>query len=286
MTSQTSIATPCECDLTDDHGEAALLRRRLALLEKGAAGTGDALGGSGTRNADHGETCAADASLTQVKRSLLVGGDLISRSALISRLELAVTDAVFANAAIPAPAEAGLREAFEAGAMSVHQEWVRAHGAGEGPPRGDPAFSEAASDYAAIATQSAVQEPVAAAPERIWAWEIDNDGWWDTDKPEWVEASTEYIRADLAHEAITTAEMEACASFSAGYEAGERDGKASALTAPVEAGLREAVRNHLSWMDAYLCVEDEVRSSTPRKVFQNSKDAAAILRAALVGEMR
>lgn len=34
--------------------------------------------------------------------------------------------------------------------------------------------------------------------ERIWAWEVDNDGWWDTDKPDWIEAPTEYIRADLA----------------------------------------------------------------------------------------
>lgn len=35
------------------------------------------------------------------------------------------------------------------------------------------------------------------APDRIWAWEVDNDGWWDTDKPDWIEAPAEYIRADL-----------------------------------------------------------------------------------------
>lgn len=45
--------------------------------------------------------------------------------------------------------------------------------------------------------------------------------------------------------------------------------------------LVDAVRKHLAWMDAFLCVEDEVRSSTPRKVFQNSQDAAEELRAAL-----
>jgi hypothetical protein len=40
--------------------------------------------------------------------------------------------------------------AFDAGAMAVHREWLRAHENGEGPPRGEPDFSEAASDYAAF----------------------------------------------------------------------------------------------------------------------------------------
>ncbi|MCB5411797.1 hypothetical protein [Pseudogemmobacter faecipullorum] len=56
--------------------------------------------------------------------------------------------------------------------------------------------------------------------------------------------------------------------------------------APASAGvtvkpLIDAVQSHLRWMDAFLCKEDEVRSSTPRKVFQNSQDAAEELRAAL-----
>ncbi|GHC12740.1 hypothetical protein GCM10007291_07560 [Gemmobacter nanjingensis] len=40
--------------------------------------------------------------------------------------------------------------AFEAGAMAVHREWLRSHEHGEGPPRGEPDFSDAASDYAAL----------------------------------------------------------------------------------------------------------------------------------------
>lgn len=42
-----------------------------------------------------------------------------------------------------------LRAAYEQGATDVHNEWLRAHENGEGPPRGDPEFGEAASDYAA-----------------------------------------------------------------------------------------------------------------------------------------
>lgn len=41
--------------------------------------------------------------------------------------------------------------AFIAGAEAVHAEWVRAYEAGEEPPRGDPEFGEAASDYASAA---------------------------------------------------------------------------------------------------------------------------------------
>lgn len=43
-----------------------------------------------------------------------------------------------------------LVDAYEAGAMAVHQEWKRAHESGEGPPRGEPEFQEAASDFAAL----------------------------------------------------------------------------------------------------------------------------------------
>src|SRR6185437_11043664 len=39
-------------------------------------------------------------------------------------------------------------EAFEAGALAVHREWLAAHDRCEGPPRGDPDFGEAARDYA------------------------------------------------------------------------------------------------------------------------------------------
>lgn len=39
-------------------------------------------------------------------------------------------------------------EAYMAGAVGVHEEWLRAHAAGEAPPRGDPEFREAATDHA------------------------------------------------------------------------------------------------------------------------------------------
>ena len=52
------------------------------------------------------------------------------------------------------PADAGmrevLREAYTAGALAVHNEWLAATERGEGPPRGEPDFSEAASDYASL----------------------------------------------------------------------------------------------------------------------------------------
>lgn len=44
-----------------------------------------------------------------------------------------------------------IREAFVAGATAVHSEWVAAAERGDEPPRGEPDFSEAASDYAALA---------------------------------------------------------------------------------------------------------------------------------------
>lgn len=55
-------------------------------------------------------------------------------------------------------AQAGVvSSAFEAGAKAVHDEWVRAHQAGETPPRGEPDFSEAASDYASVADPTGVK---------------------------------------------------------------------------------------------------------------------------------
>lgn len=57
------------------------------------------------------------------------------------------------------PADAGmrevLREAYTAGALAVHNEWLAATERGEGPPRGEPDFSEAASDYAALTAPGA-----------------------------------------------------------------------------------------------------------------------------------
>ena len=41
------------------------------------------------------------------------------------------------------------RDAFLAGAQAVHREWIECHARGEAPPRGEPDFAEAASDYAA-----------------------------------------------------------------------------------------------------------------------------------------
>lgn len=53
-----------------------------------------------------------------------------------------------ASQAAPAPSDA-LREAFIAGAMAVHSQWLHACEQGETPPRGDPEFGEAADDYCA-----------------------------------------------------------------------------------------------------------------------------------------
>ncbi|ELT48113.1 hypothetical protein [Brucella intermedia] len=48
-----------------------------------------------------------------------------------------------------------------------------------------------------------------------------------------------------------------------------------------ELALEEAVRKHLKWFERFICDQDELNSSTPRKVAQNAQDAAAELRAAL-----
>lgn len=47
------------------------------------------------------------------------------------------------------------------------------------------------------------------------------------------------------------------------------------------AGLEKAVHTHLKWFERFICDENELNSSTPRKVAQNAQDAAAELRAAL-----
>lgn len=41
----------------------------------------------------------------------------------------------------------------------------------------------------------------------------------------------------------------------------------------------EAVSEHLQWFERFICDEDELNSSTPRKVARNAQDAAAHLRA-------
>lgn len=55
------------------------------------------------------------------------------------------------NTAGDAALRKALADAYEQGAMDVHAEWLRAHEAGEGPPRGDPEFGEAARDHASAA---------------------------------------------------------------------------------------------------------------------------------------
>ena len=57
---------------------------------------------------------------------------------------------LLARSATPQPTETQrIIAAYIEGATAVHEEWCRAHELGEGPPRGDPEFGEAASDYAA-----------------------------------------------------------------------------------------------------------------------------------------
>jgi len=69
----------------------------------------------------------------------------------------------------PQPPVEGLREAFIAGATAVHKEWLASHERGEDhPPRGEPDFSEAATDYAALASP-----PLTAEPSQVGLnWEI------------------------------------------------------------------------------------------------------------------
>ena len=69
----------------------------------------------------------------------------------------------------PQPPVEGLRGAFIAGATAVHKEWLASHERGEDhPPRGEPDFSEAATDYAALASP-----PLTAEPSQVGLnWEI------------------------------------------------------------------------------------------------------------------
>lgn len=61
-----------------------------------------------------------------------------------------------------------LARAYEAGALAVHKAWVDTSHLGEGPPRGDPEFSEAANDYArsvAGINPSLTWQPIDDAPK-------------------------------------------------------------------------------------------------------------------------
>ncbi len=59
-------------------------------------------------------------------------------------------------------AQAAIAAAYEAGANDVHNTWVMYSDRGEGPPKGDPEFGEAASDYAEDA-QAALDKLIAEA---------------------------------------------------------------------------------------------------------------------------
>jgi len=47
------------------------------------------------------------------------------------------------------------------------------------------------------------------------------------------------------------------------------------------AALEEAILKHLKWFERFICDQDELNSSTPRKVAQNAKDAAEELRSTI-----
>ena len=108
-----------------------------------------------------------------------------------------------AEAAI-SPVSAGkvkaIAEAFEAGALSVHREWVRAHADGEGPPRGDPEFSEAAADYAALqpgdgwlGIESAKldrSQMIVAVPDQHRTGWIVGEAYYDPEAKDWFWAGT------------------------------------------------------------------------------------------------
>lgn len=50
---------------------------------------------------------------------------------------------------------------------------------------------------------------------------------------------------------------------------------------PRAQALEEAARKHLKWFERFICDQDELNSSTPRKVAQNAQNAAEELRAAI-----
>lgn len=69
-----------------------------------------------------------------------------------SAYEAGMRRATPAPAAAPTLGREDIAQAYEAGALAVHQAWLAAAEIDEGPPRGDPEFSEAANDYAAALT--------------------------------------------------------------------------------------------------------------------------------------
>lgn len=93
-----------------------------------------------------------------------LGGDE-KREVVASILEAGLRELLAhrrASQAAPAPSD-GLREAFIAGAMAVHSQWLHAIEQGETPPRGDPEFGEAADDYCA-----ALSIPTPAPSDALW----------------------------------------------------------------------------------------------------------------------
>lgn len=112
--------------------------------------------------------------------------DLLSvgEAHILARQLLATLDALSEAQA----AQAGVvSTAFEAGAKAVHDEWVRAHQAGETPPRGEPDFSEAASDYASLADPTGVKL-LAEMQAEIEALK--------TDLTSYIDAANEYARGE------------------------------------------------------------------------------------------
>lgn len=94
-----------------------------------------------------------DLTRKQIEALLKCGSTKHVATTLARQLLVTMTERDEAQAA-----QAGVvSSAFEAGAKAVHDEWVRAHQAGETPPRGEPDFSEAASDYASLADPTGVK---------------------------------------------------------------------------------------------------------------------------------
>ena len=96
--------------------------------------------------------CAGnDFALSRLCAVLKVNPDLVdwdgSDNSLQDEADALIMRILNAQAA-PAPSDE-LREAFIAGAMAVHSQWLHAIEQGETPPRGDPEFGEAADDYCA-----------------------------------------------------------------------------------------------------------------------------------------
>ena len=94
---------------------------------------------------------------------------------------------------------------------------------------------------------------------------------------------------DYIAEALTEAFGERCPDYAEGChtcEAWKEYDRYKALSAsPAGVGVEKAVRKHLEWFERFICDENELNSSTPRKVARNAQDAAAELRAALTKEV-